>query len=118
MLEANDPWLSPSHPLVGRCFIVRSLSGVSQAQGIVRAVFPSNAPKGELALVQFFEAALGEPNTLALIALTDMSPEPISSFGGWVFFDNHHHLRSYFDNYQTYRDQHSPRYLDANQDAS
>jgi hypothetical protein len=92
------------HPLVGCCFIVRSVEGATQAQGVIRAIVPSGAAKGELALVQYFEAGWDTPNTMALVPLADMQAEPIGNFGGWVLFEDSEHLQDYFEEHQGARD--------------
>ena len=78
------------HPLIGCCFAIRHKGDVI-VQGYVRAIVPSG--KGDFALVQFFEAALGDPSTMALVSVDEMTGnDPAHE---WVWFENDKHLRAY-----------------------
>jgi hypothetical protein len=101
------------HPLIGRCFITRQ-HGRTHYQGIVLGIVPSG--QGDLALVQYFECMMDEPNAMELVPLAAMAGTGRSQQGypehDWVFFEDAKHLRHYMDNVQSRRDQRIDRKKD------
>jgi hypothetical protein len=86
--------------LRGRCFILKNDDGTTKYQGIVHCIVSS--AQGDLVLVQYFEALMGEPNTMALVPLADMVEHQQSK--GYVFFEDDEHMRFYMEHYQGPRD--------------
>lgn len=90
----------PKLGLSGRCFIVRDDRGRTKYQGIIHNIVPCQ--QGDLVLIQYFEALLGQLNTMALVPLADMvSP---GGMGGYVLFEDDAHLRDYMETWQHARD--------------
>jgi hypothetical protein len=100
-----------SHPLVGCCFMVRSPERRTLFEGVIRAIIPSGrADTGDLALVQYFEALLGTPNTLALISLAEMTtPHGTKHEREYVLFEDNQQLREYCEAYQRPTEEHLDR---------
>jgi hypothetical protein len=76
--------------LVGRCLVIFGEASRVRYQGIVRGDLG-----GGLYLVQYFEAVMGEPSTLAVIPVSRMvQPEDYyRAAGAWEFFEDDEHLR-------------------------
>jgi len=79
-------------PLVGRCFLIWADDNKWRYQGIVKARISE-----QVYLVQFFEAFMGEPNTMMLANLSDMTGASLKqrASGAWEFFEDDKHLRDW-----------------------
>src|SRR5690349_16533440 len=89
--------------LSARCFITRDERGRTTRQGFIHCIVPS--AQGDLVLVQYFEALMGMPNTMALVPLESMVMHDPTRWEGYVLFEDDAHLRSYFDSWQSARDE-------------
>lgn len=87
--------------LAGRCFILRDERGRTVFQGFVHCILPCQ--QGDLVLIQYFDAAFGQPNNMALVPLAGMVEQKAP--GGYVFFEDDEHLREYFKTWQAARDE-------------
>jgi hypothetical protein len=81
--------------LSGRCFIVLNERGRTQYQGLVHCIVPSHPT--DFVLIQYFEAMMGQLNTMALI--------PIADLVGYILFEDDAHLRDYMEHFQCSRDE-------------
>lgn len=87
--------------LAGRCFILRDERKRTVYQGVVHCIIPSG--QGDLVLIQYFEALFGQLNTMALVPLASMIESRVGS--SYMFFEDDQHLRDYFDQWQSARDE-------------
>lgn len=80
-----------NNDIVGRCFVIFSEDEGRTTigrEGIVRAVLP-----GERLLVQFFDAFVGEPSTMAVVPIATVDWQVERKPGAWEFFEDDAHLR-------------------------
>jgi hypothetical protein len=85
------------HPLVGRCLHGKNEEGIVDYQAQIRAVFPSNAVVGDLVLIQYFDALVGEASTLRLLPLTELTHER------WVLYEDLEHMNFQYEHVERYR---------------
>jgi hypothetical protein len=74
--------------LLARCFVIWGTDRRWQCQGIVRERLDE-----EHYLIQYFDDLTGEPSTMAVFSIRDMSGKPNRSEGAWEFFEDAEHLR-------------------------
>ena len=89
----SNPWASG---LVGRCFVHfdEHKAGLVQHQGIVRAKITET-----VYLVQYFDWIVGEPSTLQLLPLDQMTGDANRhrGAGDFEFFEDDEHLRFWME---------------------
>jgi hypothetical protein len=79
-----------SDPLVGKCFVIFR-GGNWRNQGVVRARVTE-----QVYLIQYYEALMGEPSTMRLATIEEMTkPGDRTGDAIWEFFEDDAHLRSW-----------------------
>jgi hypothetical protein len=81
--------------LVGCSFVIRGEGRLINYQGEIRG-----NPAPGLYLVQFFEAMMGQPNTLTIMPIEAMIDKPpYRPPGSVMLFEDDKHLRFWMENY-------------------
>jgi hypothetical protein len=104
MPSAKKPNGTRSHPpldLCGCCFIVWGEGKEVQYEGWIRS-----RPEPGLYLVQYFEAFMGSPSTMAIMPVEKMIERPWAEPGSMLLFTDDEHLRFWMEyRYRPPRDQ-------------
>jgi len=87
------------HPLVG-CGVHWWENGRPSWQGAIKAVISSGTAVGDLAIIQWFEWAWGNPTTSTLVSLSTLTTaDPTNHKNAWTIYSNVEDMKDYWDTY-------------------
>ena len=90
---------APPMDLVNRCFIQWGDDGHWNLQGVIRG-----RPTPDRVLVQYFEALMGEPSTMAILPLAEMTGYEWRKPGSYILFEDDEWLRFWIEHKAPKRD--------------